>query len=25
VVRATYGGRAATLIFSRGDGPKALP
>lgn len=25
VVRATYGGRAATLIFSRGDAPKALP
>jgi hypothetical protein len=25
VVRAAYGGRAATLIFSRGDGPKALP
>ncbi len=25
VVRATYGGRSATLIFTRGDGPKALP
>ena len=25
VVRATYGRRTATLIFIRGDGPKALP
>lgn len=25
VVRATYAGRSATLIFTRGDGPKALP
>jgi hypothetical protein len=25
VVRATYGRRTATLIFVRGDGPKALP
>lgn len=25
VVRAAYGGRNATLIFTRGDGPKALP
>lgn len=25
LVRATYGGRSATLIFTRGDGPKALP
>jgi hypothetical protein len=25
VVRAAYGGRTATLIFTRGDGPKALP
>ena len=25
VVRATYDRRAATLIFTRGDGPKALP
>jgi hypothetical protein len=25
VVRATYDRRAATLIFMRGDGPKALP
>ncbi len=25
VVRATYGRRTATLIFTRGDGPKALP
>ena len=24
VVRATYAGRSATLIFTRGDGPKAL-
>lgn len=25
VVRATYEGRSATLLFTRGDGPKALP
>ena len=25
VVRAVYDGRAATLIFTRGDGPKPLP
>jgi hypothetical protein len=25
LVRATYAGRSATLIFTRGDGPKALP
>jgi hypothetical protein len=25
VVRAEYAGRAATLVFVRGDGPKALP
>jgi hypothetical protein len=25
VVRATYAGRSTTLIFTRGDGPKALP
>lgn len=25
VVRAAYGSRTATLIFTRGDGPKALP
>jgi len=25
VLRATYAGRSATLIFTRGDGPKALP
>ena len=25
LVRATYGRRAATLIFTRGDGPKPLP
>ena len=25
VVRAAYAGRAATLIFTRGDGPKPLP
>jgi hypothetical protein len=25
VVRAAYDGRAVTLIFSRGDGPKPLP
>jgi uncharacterized protein DUF6702 len=25
VVRAAYDGRAATLIFTRGDGPKPLP
>ena len=25
VVRAVYDGRTATLIFTRGDGPKALP
>lgn len=25
VVRAVYAGRTATLIFTRGDGPKALP
>jgi hypothetical protein len=25
IVRASYGRRAATLIFTRGDGPKALP
>jgi len=25
VVRAAYDGRTATLIFTRGDGPKALP
>ena len=25
VVRASYDGRAATLLFTRGDGAKALP
>lgn len=25
VVRATYDRRTATLIFTRGEGPKALP
>jgi hypothetical protein len=25
LVRATYGRRTATLVFTRGDGPKALP
>ena len=25
LVRATYAGQSATLIFTRGDGPKALP
>jgi hypothetical protein len=25
IVRATYARRSATLIFTRGDGPKALP
>lgn len=25
LVRAAYAGRSATLIFTRGDGPKALP
>ncbi len=25
LVRATYAGRSATLIFTRGDGPTALP